>query len=167
MHAFVLQSATPDDAPALATLHSSVAEHLTSLHGNGPWSAKTTEKGVLYAMRHSKIFVARHGDEITGTLRLTTKKPWAIDTKYFGPTPKPLYLLAMAIAPAHQRKGFGKMLLEESERIAEAWPADAIRLDAYDAAAGAGGFYARCGFTECGRAAYRGTALIYYELLLK
>jgi len=167
MDASILQPATVSDASALATLHSAVAEHLTSLHGHGPWSAKTTEKGVLYAMRHSKIFVAQHDGKIVGTLRLTTKKPWAIDTKYFSPVPTPLYLLAMAISPAHQRKGFGKMLLEESERIAEAWPADAIRLDAYDAAAGAGGFYARCGFTECGRAAYRGTALTYYELLLK
>src|ERR1035437_7340522 len=35
----------------------------------------------------------------------------------------------------------------EVERIAKAWPADAIRLDAYDAEAGAGPFYASCGWT--------------------
>jgi hypothetical protein len=44
--------------------------------------------------------------------------------------------------------------------------ADAIRLDAYDAKAGAYGFYASCGFTERGRATYRQAALIYYELLI-
>ena len=38
-----------------------------------------------------------------------------------------------------------------------AWPADAIRLDAYDAAAGAGGFYAKFGCTEVGRVSYRDT----------
>ena len=32
--------------------------------------------------------------------------------------------------------------------------------------AGAGGFYARCGYTEVGRAVYRDAPLIYFELLL-
>ena len=48
----------------------------------------------------------------------------------------------------------------------KAWPADAIRLDAYDAPAGAGDFYAKCGFREVGRATYRGVPLVYFELLL-
>ena len=50
--------------------------------------------------------------------------------------------------------------------VARAWPADAIRLDAYDADAGTGEFYRKCGFRECGRRVYRGTPLIYYELVL-
>lgn len=49
--------------------------------------------------------------------------------------------------------------------MAKVWPADAIRLDAYDAKAGAGGFYARCGWTKRGHATYRGAPLVYYELL--
>jgi ribosomal protein S18 acetylase RimI-like enzyme len=56
--------------------------------------------------------------------------------------------------------------MKEAERIARACGADAIRLDAYDATAGAGGFYAKCGFTEKGRVTYRNAPLIYYELLL-
>jgi hypothetical protein len=39
-------------------------------------------------------------------------------------------------------------------------------LDAYDAAAGAGRFYARCGYQERGRVVYKGDPLIYFELLL-
>ena len=46
------------------------------------------------------------------------------------------------------------------------WPGDALRLDAYDDPCGAGEFYTKCGFEEVGRATYRGTPLIYYELLL-
>ena len=167
MLALKLQPATTRDAAALAALHTAVADHLTEVHGQGPWSATTTEKGMLFAMRHSKVFIARSGREIVGTLRLTTKKPWAIDIDYFSPAREPLYLLAMAIAPAQQRKGLGRRCIEEAERIAKAWPAEAIRLDAYDAAAGAGEFYARCGFTERGRATYRGAPLIYYEMLMK
>jgi GNAT superfamily N-acetyltransferase len=162
-----LQPATIEDAAALAALHTAVAEHLTGLHGRGPWSSRTSEKGVLYAMRTSRVFVAREGPEIVATLRLATKKPWAIDTSYFAPCPRPLYLLAMAVTPSRQRLGIGRRCLEEARRIALAWPADAIRLDAYDAEAGAGRFYARCGCTEVGRISYRDTPLIYYEMLLK
>ena len=118
-------------------------------------------------MRTSRVFVARMGREIVGTLRLATKKPWAIDTKYFSASRKPLYLLAMAITPARQRQGIGKQCLDEAKRIARAVPADVIRLEAYDAKAGAGGFYARYGWVERGRVNYRGAPLIYYELVLE
>jgi GNAT superfamily N-acetyltransferase len=163
---FSFRLARPGDACSLAGLHTAVAEHLTGLHGHGPWSSKTSEKGVLYAMRTSRVFVARLGAEIVGTLRLATKKPWAIDTSYFSPCRRPLYLLAMAVTPARQRRGIGRLCLQEALRIAETWPADAIRLDAYDAEAGGGGFYARCGWTERGRISYRGAPLIYYEFVL-
>ncbi len=163
---FSFQPATADDAARLAALHTAVAEHLTRQHGRGPWSAKTSEKGVLYALRTKKVFVARMGTEIVATLGLTTKKAWAIDTKYFAVCRRPLYLLAMAVTPAKQRQGIGRRCLEEAIEIARAWPADAIRLDAFDAEAGAGPFYARCGCTEVGRVSYRNTPLIYYEFRL-
>jgi ribosomal protein S18 acetylase RimI-like enzyme len=56
--------------------------------------------------------------------------------------------------------------MEEARRIATAWPGDAIRLDAWDAAAGAGEFYRKCGFREVGRATYRTAPLVYFEILL-
>ena len=117
-------------------------------------------------MLTSKVFVARAGKEIVATLRLTTKKPWAIDTSYFSPCRRPLYLLAMAVTPSKQREGIGKWCLQQAVRLARKWPAEAIRLDAYDAQVGAGPFYARCGWAEVGRASYRNTPLIYYELPL-
>jgi ribosomal protein S18 acetylase RimI-like enzyme len=161
-----LRPATPADAPALAALHTAVAMHLTETHGQGPWSGQTSEKSVLFAMRRSTVFVHRQRNRIIATLRLATKKPWAIDKSYFTPCKKPLYLLAMAVTPAMQRRGIGKRCMVEAVKIARADGADAIRLDAYDAIAGAGPFYARCGFTEVGRASYRNTPLIYYELLI-
>jgi GNAT superfamily N-acetyltransferase len=161
-----LEPATRDDAAALATLHTAIAGDLTRRHGRGPWSSATSERGVLFAMRSSRVFVARMRGEIVATLRLTRRKPWAIDPRCFTPCGTPLYLVAMAVAPDRQRQGLGRRCLEEARRIAEAWPAEAIRLDTYDAAAGAAGFYARCGYAERGRARYRGAPLVYYERLL-
>jgi GNAT superfamily N-acetyltransferase len=68
----------------------------------------------------------------------------------------------MAVQPALQRRGIGRRLLDYSAEVARDWPAEAIRLDAYDADAGAGGFYAHCGYREAGRVTYRGTPLVYY-----
>jgi GNAT superfamily N-acetyltransferase len=99
-------------------------------------------------------------------LRLQTKKPWAIDVSYFSPALRPLYLVNMVVAPASQRRGIGRTALEDAREAAGRWPADAIRLGAWGAAAGAGPFYERCGFAMRGYASYRGTPLVHYELTL-
>jgi ribosomal protein S18 acetylase RimI-like enzyme len=158
--------ATQADAGALAALHTAVAEDLTNRYGIGPWSSKTTERSVLFGMRHSRVVVGRRGNKIVGTLRLATKKPWAINVDYFTPVKKQLYLTNMAVIPALQCQGIGRVLIEEAVKQGRAWPADAIRLDAYDANAGAGAFYAKCGLRERGRVTYRKTPLIYFELIL-
>jgi GNAT superfamily N-acetyltransferase len=110
------------------------------------------------------VYVALDGEaRVVATFQLGTRKPWAIDAAYFSPARRPLYLTDMAVHPDVQRRGIGRACVEAMRGIAVAWPADAIRLDAYDAAAGAGGFYAACGFREVGRVVYRGTPLVYFE----
>lgn len=162
----VFQLAVPEDAPAIAALRAAVADHLTARHGKGHWSWKATERGILSSLRRSKILVAHGESGVIGTLTLATKKPWAIDTSYFTKCRRPLYLTDMAVDPALQRQGIGRLCLEEMRRVAREWPAGAVRLDAYDGAAGAGDFYRKCGFREVGRVTYRATPLIYYEILL-
>jgi ribosomal protein S18 acetylase RimI-like enzyme len=160
------REATRADAPALLALRLATAERLTHDFGAGPWSHQSTEAGVLFTLRNFQIIVACSGKKILAMLALSSKKPWAIDTSYFQKSKKPLYLTHMAVDPERQRCGVGHALLKEAQRIARAQSADAIRLDAFDAPAGAGGFYAKCGFQEVGRAVYRGAPLVYYELLL-
>lgn len=158
--------ATADDAAAIAALRMAAADTLTREYGPGHWSSAVSERGVLHAMRTSRVFVMRHGDELVATLCLATKKPWAIDTTYFTVCKRPLYLTDMAVAPSSQRRGLGRLCVEEARELTHKWPGDAIRLDAYDAAAGAGPFYAKCGFREVGRVTYRGTPLLYFEMLV-
>ena len=163
---FKLELATASDAAPLAALHTAVANDLTETYGTGPWSSSTSEKGVLFAMRRATVYIARRRKRLIATLALSTRKPWAIDTKYFSPAKRPLYLTAMEVHPEEQRKGIGRLCIEEARRIAANWPANAIRLDAYDTAAGAGEFYRKCGFREVGRATYRRAPLIYFEMLV-
>lgn len=162
--------ATGSDGPAITDLRNAAAERLTRDFGEGHWSAMASEKSVLSVLKNpsaSRVLLARTGGRVIGTLRLATKKPWAIDTAYFTPVRKPLYLVDMAVAPGYQGRGVGRQLLDRAVGATLDWPADAIRLDAYDADAGAGGFYFHCGFREVGRVKYRKTPLIYFEKLVR
>jgi|SRR5580658_1218615 GNAT superfamily N-acetyltransferase len=159
--------ATPADVPELAALHTAVAADLTRRYGPGFWSNPPTERGVLNSMRYALVVIARNGESIVGTMRLANKKPWAIDVNYFTPINKAIYLTGMAVLPQLQRQGIGRLLLHQAVIRAHAWPADAIRLDAFDADAGAGGFYARCGFREVAHVVYKKDPLIYFELVLR
>jgi GNAT superfamily N-acetyltransferase len=165
----VFAIAANTDAAELAALHAAASEDLTRRFGHGFWSSPPSERGILANMRlpkFSRTLIARSKGRIVATLRLATKKPWAIDTSYFTPTDKPLYLTGMAVHPSLQRKGIGRLLMKQAESIVRTWPADAIRLDAFDAAAGAGSFYAKCGYREVAHVTYKKDPLIYFELML-
>jgi predicted N-acetyltransferase YhbS len=161
--------ATPEDAAELAALQQASADELTRRFGQGAWSGSASEREILATMRlpkFSKKLVARERGRIIGTLRLATKKPWAIDVAYFTPATRPLYLVGMAVHPRHQGSGVGQALVSEAVALARDWPGDAIRLDAWDAEAGAGGFYAKCGFRKVAHAKYKGAPLVYFEMLI-
>ena len=163
---FAIETAGLDDAGAIAALQTRVADALTNQHGLGHWSAAVSPQSVARAIQSSIVLVGRERGSIVGTLRLVTKKPWAIDPAYFTVVRRPIYLLSMAVDPARQRGGLGRLMLDEAAAVSRRLPGDAIRLDAYNHPAGAGPFYAKCGYHEVGHAVYRGVPLSYYELLL-
>ena len=119
----------------------------------GGWGAEAVEWGDVERRRHGSRDRARRA-----------VRDGNLDN--FSRSKRPLYRTAMAVLPGEQRKGVGRQCLDEARKIAAEWPSDAIRLDAYDADAGAGGFYLKCGFREVGRASYRDAPLIYFEALL-
>ena len=158
--------ATEADAAAISAVRRAAAADLTARFGDGHWTGAASERGVLSEMKTAQLWLARRGAETVGTFSLSTRKPWAIDRSYFTDARRPLYLTGMAVHPAAQRRGVGRLCLERAASIARAWPADAVRLDAYDADAGAGAFYERCGFRCVARVVYREAPLAYYELML-
>jgi GNAT superfamily N-acetyltransferase len=161
------RDATLDDVPIIAGLQNAAAGALTARFGTGHWSSLGTERGAALAQRHARVRVGKSGKRILTVVRLATKKPWAIDVSHFTAVKRPLYLTGLAVSVAHQGHGLGRLAIQDACDVARAWPADAIRLDAYDSPAGAGQFYVKCGFSERGRVVYRGDPLVYYELLLE
>jgi GNAT superfamily N-acetyltransferase len=157
--------ATARDMSSIVVLRIAVAGRLTAEHGHGHWSRLARAKGVQSDMQNSKLFVAYDGPRIIASLRLTRRKPWAIDPSYFAKSKRPIYLLSMAVLPELQRQGIGRQCLNWVREDCE-HTADAIRLDVYDGPVGAGPFYAKCGFENVGCTVYRGVPLAYFELLL-
>ncbi len=161
------RDATLDDVAVIAGLQNAAAGALTARFGAGHWSSLVTERGAALSQRHARVRLGKSGKRVLTAVRLATKKPWAIDVSYFTPVKRPLYLTGMAVSVAHQGQGLGRLALEDACAVARSWPADAIRLDAYDAPAGSSAFYLKCGFKELGRVVYRADPLVYYELLLE
>jgi len=160
------RNATAADAPTIAALQNAAAGALTARFGAGHWSNLVSERSTVLAQRHARVRVGIEDKRILTVLRLATKKPWAIDVSYFTPVKRPLYLTGMAISVARQGEGLGRLAIEDAITTARTGPAQAIRLDAHDAEAGAGKFYAKCGFEERGRVVYKGDPLVYYEFVL-
>jgi len=162
--------ATEADAGAIAAMRNAAAEQLARKYGPGNWASLATERSVLLhnfmRPKFQRTLIAHDGPNLVATLCLQTKKPWAIDTKYFTSVSKALYLISMAVHPDWQGKGVGRLILKEAENIARNWPSNAIRLDAWDADAGAGPFYAKCGFRVVGHVIYRTAPIVYYEMVL-
>jgi GNAT superfamily N-acetyltransferase len=160
------RDATANDVAVIAGLQNAAAGALTARFGAGHWTSLVTERGAELALRHGRVRLGISGKKAVTVLHLAARKPWAIDVSYFTPAKRPLYLTGMAVSVAHQGQGLGRSALEDARATATASGADAIRLDAYDADAGAGPFYAKCGFRQRGRVVYKGDPLVYFELLI-
>jgi len=159
-----LQLASANDIAELVAMRTRVSQDLAKKFGEGFWAGKPTEGGERFLMRIGQVYIARYRGRFIAALALTTRKPWSIDVKHFGAIAKPLYLRAMAVDPAQQRKGVGRQCIAEARRIAIEMGREVIRLDAFDCPAGAGEFYRKCGFVEVARVVYKGVPHIDFEL---
>lgn len=166
MTALTFRLAAEKDIPALLKLRFAIDADQAERFGDDRYTTAISEKSVTRSLKSSRMLVATRRGRIVGLVSMGTKKPWAVDLKYFTPACKAVYLYNVDVHPDLQRTGIGRQLIERVKAIAKQWPVDAIRLDAYDGAAGAGPFYKQCGFKKLGHTAYRGVPLVYYEFVL-
>jgi len=76
-------TATQADAPALAALHTAVAEDLTRRFGRGPWSAATSERGIAFWHAALARRDRAEGQRYRGNAAPAYQKAMAIDVSYF------------------------------------------------------------------------------------
>jgi GNAT superfamily N-acetyltransferase len=161
-----LRFATQEDVPSILRLRLAVDADQSHRFGTNRWVTTISEKSVARGLRSSRVLVAEREQQIVAMVRAETKKPWAIDLRYFTPVKKAVYLHDVDVDPRLQRSGIGRQMIERAKDLAREWPVEAIRLDAYDGVSGGGPFYRKCGFSEVGRAVYRGVPLVYFEFVL-
>jgi GNAT superfamily N-acetyltransferase len=162
-----LRPARAGDVNGVRAIIAAAASDLTARFGEGHWShvravetlRKYVEQGTLYLIETDAV--------TAGTLRLTDRKiPFYRGEWFAEPKAKTGYLLDMAIDPAYQRRGIGRLAMMLAENHARSCSLQAIRLDAYGGPAGAGAFYRKCGYRLVHRGAFNGIALEYFEKLL-
>lgn len=151
------------DVRALAALRSAVARDMTQQHGPGPWSTPASKALVLRQMRATHVLVARQAEDIVGTVRLIPARQGMFDFSAFTPAALALYVIGLAVSPHCQGEGVGRELMAAAKQVARAWPADALWLDTYAHAAGAGPFYEKCGFRRVGVGSINRASLAFYE----
>jgi GNAT superfamily N-acetyltransferase len=159
----IISAASKHDVPELTALRIAVAQGLTRIHGEGPWSACPSRATVLRQLRASSVLVARQGEEIVGTVRLIPANPALFDASAFTPADTALYVIGLAVAERCRGFGVGRELMQVCYSIARAWPAQALWLDTYEHAAGAGRFYEKCGFRKVGVSKLLDGQLGFYE----
>ena len=109
------------------------------------------------------MLVARREGEIVGTVRLIRANPVLLDVSAFTPVDVAMYLIGLVVASPSRGQGVGRALVQACKDIARAWPAQALWLDTYENAAGAGFFYLKCGFRKVGPTVFRDAPLGFYE----
>jgi len=154
------------DIAALLKLRLAVDADQAERYGDRRWSTTINKRSVARGLKASRTLVATRRGRIVAAVRMETKKPWAIDLKYFTPAKKAVYLHDVNVEPRSQGSGIGRQLLERAKTVAREWPVDAMRVDTYDGESGAAAFYEKCGFEEVGRTTYRSVPLVYLELVL-
>jgi GNAT superfamily N-acetyltransferase len=172
-----IQEASQNDVAEILALRLAVGAFMQERYGDSRWAPPIHEGSVIRLFKGPrtrksdgetliKILVGKCRGEIVALTRMQTKKPWGFDLKYFTPGAKAVYLGDVEVSPKCQGQGFGTQLMAAVVDHARAWPVGAIRTSAYDGAAGAGPFYAKCGFREMGRVTYRTIPMIYFEMIL-
>ena len=148
-----IRPATLMEVKTIHSLSLAAADGLTRRFGKGAWSDISLLNTLRRVLRGGTLFIIVTGGKVVGTFTVDTVKG-------------DFYLRSMSVQPASQRHGIGRRAMTEIETLARLRCLKAIRSDAYEADAGAGGFYLKCGYKETGHGVSNGVKLAYYEKVL-
>jgi GNAT superfamily N-acetyltransferase len=141
------------------------AERIARDFGPGHWSRASSLRAWKGHIGLKDVYLAEQGGRAVAVFKLRAKKPhWVPKKRFAEPDARCLWLTDFYVDPDHLRRGIGRACMEEVRRIAAKAGCRWVRFDAYDAAAGAGAFYEKCGCVMVDRTALRGVKLLIFEL---
>ena len=155
------------DARSVRRVRQLAADDLTTRFGRGHWTGVSSLPTLRKHARAKQLHVVELDGEIVATFTLSPRKISFYRKDWFAnPDGTALYLTNMAVRPDVQRRGVGRWIMSRIEDLAQESGCGAVRFDAYDANAGAGEFYRKCGYTCVHGSSVGETALEYYEKTL-
>jgi GNAT superfamily N-acetyltransferase len=158
------QRTQASDAATVSKIRAAVAKDLTLRYGPGHWSEVFAVATIRKHMAERPIYLVGLDGAQIATFELRADAPFWYSHSWFSEPDAPaFYLFSMAVLPEWQRHGVGASIMSQVEEMGRSEGRQAIRFDAYDAPAGAGRFYQKCGYALVHRGSFNGVALEYYE----
>lgn len=122
---------------------------LLSQQGMDNWARYTKEK-VSHLINSDDMFVFTKDHEVVGTVKISAQAPAFFDAhdmeKWENPTANAFYFTALAVAPKHQARGYGSILLNYSENYALTHRISYLRMTMLSANLALMDYYVRRGF---------------------
>ena len=150
----------------IASIRDESARDLLRRFGPGHWAGDSKVDGLKRELKKGKLlYLVRSGVEVVATFAISETGPKFLKPAWFADPAAPvMFLTAMAVAPAWQRRGVGIWCMKFIAKAAGARGAAWVRFDAYDASAGASAFYLKCGCVKVRRFGFNGVRLIAFEM---
>jgi len=153
-----------DDTQPLRAVRIAASDKLTKRYGSGHWSLVTGVSTIQKHIQARTVWVGELSGKLVATLRFTESKVGFYRSSWFSdPEACAGYLMHMAVSPDKQKRGYGTALLREVEAAAINRGLEYMRLDSYDAPAGAGPFYVKAGYNLVHSREINGVPLQYWE----
>lgn len=145
----------PRDQAAVWELHNTALEESGVHAGNGPWDEDVRDPATAYLERGAEFLVGLLDGELVAMGALVPTGADAAEVR------------RMRVHPAHQRRGFGSLILAELERRARVRGLLRLHLDTTLEQVAAQGFYAHHGYRETRRGALGRFEAIFYAKQLE
>ena len=163
-----IRNARLHDVLAIRALRVAAAAELTRRAGHGHWSGVSFFPILHRAIFGGSLFVIEEEGRLLASFTLDTIVADYCKPEWFThPADPAFYLRSLSVRVDAQGRGVGRAAMAEAENLARKRGMKALRCDAYEGAASAGGFYEKCGFKPLRRGAVNGTPIVFYEKLLR
>ncbi|GGW24745.1 GNAT family N-acetyltransferase [Arenibacter certesii] len=166
----MIRLAKESDIPAILKLTAACAKAMAD-NGIYQWNESyPSQEAFGNDIQRGELFLLMENNHIVGTIVISTH----MDQEYFSipwstPYHNNLYIHRLAVHPTHQKKGYGKLLMDYAENFARDNSAVSVRLDTFSKNERNNIFYKKRGYQEVGHIFFPKQSkypFVCYELIL-
>ncbi|WP_150452058.1 GNAT family N-acetyltransferase [Arenibacter lacus] len=162
--------AKESDIPEILKLTAACAKALVEV-GIYQWNESyPSQEKFEKDISRGELYLLKTDQEIIGTIVISTfMDPEYYSVSWTTPNQHNYYIHRLAVHPQHQKKGYGKLLMEYAEEYARTNRAVSVRLDTFSKNEGNNTFYKNRGYQKVGHIFFPKQSkypFLCYELIL-